>query len=154
MVVSIRLPKREDTKEILALEHATHKELGSDLSMNGEDLLEWVGRGRTRLYIAESNSVLVGYLMVDASNDEETVVHRLTVAAKVRRQGIGLSLLERAKIVAKKAKAKTLAIYAYEDDAEMHKFLRRYELKPEVIRRHYGANSAWKFTMRLENIGR
>lgn len=150
MVVNIRLPKREDIKDILALERATHKGLGSKLSMSEDELVEWVGRERTRLYVAErAGGGVAGYLMVDASEADEAVVHRLTVAPDDRRQGVGLALLEMAEKVAKKALAPALVIYAYEQDLDTQQFLASCGLKATPVRRHYGNEGAYKFSLRL-----
>jgi ribosomal protein S18 acetylase RimI-like enzyme len=118
--------------------------------MSRTDLLHFVERERTRavVLVAGPDKTVEGFLLVDASDRDRTVIHRLSVSEK--RRGFGSALLIEAEGVARRAGTSKLVAYVYEQDVAVQKFLAARGFTSKVVRRHFdGKQDAVEFAKRI-----
>lgn len=156
-LATIRFADRADVKAILEIETGVHRALGRPgRAMTEPDVVEFVGRDRTRIDVMETDDgAVVGYLLFVGGDAEEAAeIKRLTVAPGERRVGRGLLLLERAVKWARKSRAETLVAHVYEQDLDGQLFFKDLGFESRVTRDKYGrGEDAVTFTAAVASLG-
>jgi ribosomal protein S18 acetylase RimI-like enzyme len=150
-LVSTRYIESQDQARILELEALNHLFPAADepslsvkdsRQMSRSDILEFVERERTRavVLVAGSEKTIEGFLLVDASDRDRTVIHRLSVSEK--RRGFGSALLIEAEGIARRAGTSKLVAYVYEQDVAAQNFFKARGFASKVVRRHFDGKQA------------
>jgi ribosomal protein S18 acetylase RimI-like enzyme len=157
-LVGVRYVERRDLGRMLAVEAKAHLFPDPDdqavavrdqRQMREREMVGFVERADTRVSVLEADGLVVGYLMLDCSDEgrNKAVITRLSV--EPRRRGYGTALLAEAERRARLAEAKSLVAYVYEEDLAAQEFFKAKGWKSRVARRHYGERPAWEFSRSL-----
>lgn len=132
--LEVRYIKPEDRETILALEGRAHR-FGPKVdprAMKDDSLNAFAERERSRMYVATADEKLVGYLFLDAGEEDCRIV-RLTV--EPRRRGSGTALLKRAQATALKAGCVRLVAEVYEEDLAAQNFFKAKGFRAEPVKK-------------------
>ncbi len=141
-LVAVRPVKRRDLDRVLEIEKAAHDVFEvpvSNRAWGESQFLDFLGTQKTRGYaVEEGKGNVVGFLLVDYSEQECVEAVRLTVHPDYRRAGFGTALLEKVLDLNEKLKREEVVAYAYEEDADAQKFFKKQRWSSKLARNKLG----------------